>query len=1113
MSVFTLRSFAGGEIAPSLHARVDTAKYQTGVKKCENFIVHKHGGVVRRAGTQYIDHCYKQRFLDGSSTTPPVVRIIPYILTDDISYIVELGHNYLRVIDSGTEVQGTFDASPGYGDKMWTLNISNITSSGVVTASHGGSYPAIERDSYVRIEGVDGIDNINDMQFRVLGHDGVSPGVIGITIGDAHFEAFTAQGTYSSGGTISRIRVFKTPWPDSALADIRYTQSGNDLFLTASGYPIMRLRGQQFTSRAKWTFDRFRANTGNVAPLAPLATYEWSQNGGTRGVYANVNGGVTPLTWKVGQGRLTDGNPFVPPYTYQPRSNVVDSATVYKEQLYVATMGHHAAQLKDTREEYIRYAVSVVDVNGSESIARESLYVVRRGGLLKIQDAVQGSAGGKLIRSDNFTTITFSPAMGLGYKIVIKPGTASGAYIDENDSFTIQGKTWDGKFVSETVNAALYGSYDSEEIQLETVNYFASFSKIVTKNLVTADRIAIYAGEEDWEFIRLRWRYVPQISASVANRYRVYKSTGGRYGLIGETPLNYFTDYGAEPDYTEQPLSGYDPFSGTLPGEIKQFDSILYNPSASKVIDVNRYPLCSGLYQQSLLFARSNLDPERIWKSATGEYYNFNLREQLKDSSAFSFAIAGGRRGSIQHLLGMSKLLIFTDTGEWIINGSESGALTPTSVNAEQISQNGSGALRPLAIANDAIYYQPRGAVVRDLGWQHSGSGYQGNDLTVFAGHLFRGRRIVDWGYQAGPESVLWCIRDDGTALGLTYLKEHQIIAWHRHTTDGFFESVAVIPEGTGSNRRDVPYFVVKRWVNGRYVRHIERMMVTFADNSHDLVLCDNAVIADGWNTGTGRMTIEEYASGGFDADATVQVFSTDSSDDPLAYFTADNVGDEIHFGTKGDVEVIVTIASLVDSYSVLGVTSADVPASLQSAATSDWGLASTTVSGLWNLVGRDVAVFADGAVQASPNNTEYETITVGNDGTITLNTPAVRTCVGLPYTSNLQTLNIDTINGETLADKQKIVQRVTVHMEDSRGGFFGPNEPPNGGIDGLYEMQYDSPEGYVNSNDLFTGLNSIVMEADWADGGSIYIRQVDPLPMSILAVHPQFDRSRRREQ
>lgn len=47
-------NFTAGELSPRLDGRIDLAKYQNGVTNLENFLVHPHGGVTRRPGTEFI---------------------------------------------------------------------------------------------------------------------------------------------------------------------------------------------------------------------------------------------------------------------------------------------------------------------------------------------------------------------------------------------------------------------------------------------------------------------------------------------------------------------------------------------------------------------------------------------------------------------------------------------------------------------------------------------------------------------------------------------------------------------------------------------------------------------------------------------------------------------------------------------------------------------------------------------------------------------------------------------------------------------------------------------------------------------------------------------------
>ena len=118
------------------------------------------------------------------------------------------------------------------------------------------------------------------------------------------------------------------------------------------------------------------------------------------------------------------------------------------------------------------------------------------------------------------------------------------------------------------------------------------------------------------------------------------------------------------------------------------------------------------------------------------------------------------------------------------------------------------------------LFVQARGSIVRDFAFDFLVNGYRGSDLTIFSSHLVEGYTIADWAYAQTPNSIVWMARSDGTLLGLTYIKEQQILGWHRHDFAGAVENVCVVPEGN----EDVLYLVINRTIDGDTVRYIERM-------------------------------------------------------------------------------------------------------------------------------------------------------------------------------------------------------------------------------------------------------------------------------------------------
>lgn len=105
-------TFTGGELSPSLYARVDLARYGTSVKKASNFIVRPYGGLVNRSGFGFVGEVK-----DSSSQ----VRLIPFEYSTEIAYVVELGDLYARFIYRGAYVE----SSPGVLAEVvtpWTVD-------------------------------------------------------------------------------------------------------------------------------------------------------------------------------------------------------------------------------------------------------------------------------------------------------------------------------------------------------------------------------------------------------------------------------------------------------------------------------------------------------------------------------------------------------------------------------------------------------------------------------------------------------------------------------------------------------------------------------------------------------------------------------------------------------------------------------------------------------------------------------------------------------------------------------------------------------------------------------------------------------------------------------
>lgn len=571
--------------------------------------------------------------------------------------------------------------------------------------------------------------------------------------------------------------------------------------------------------------------------------------------------------------------------------------------------------------------------------------------------------------------------------------------------------------------------------------------------------------------ITVTWSLTNLFGYAIADLdFNVYREVNGVYAYVGTSSgVASFVDIGAGIDSTDTPPRIAEDFNAT-----------------------GDYPSAITYYQQRLVVANTNNDVEKVLASKTGNFYDFSVSSPVQDDDAVIFKIAGQRVNEVHHLLDLGTLLIFTESGEFTAQGDAGGILGPSSINTRQSSYNGSNdRLAPIVIGNSAVYVQARGNNIRDINYKFESSNYTGDELSIYASHLVDDYTFLDWTYQQTPHSILWIVRNDGILLGMTYIKEQQMLAWHKHEFhNGLVENVCSIPDGS----EDAVYMVIKREIDGKTVRYIEKLTSRKITTAEDIGILDSHLIYDGRNSGATTMTI---SGSGYTYTDTLTLTASSS------YFTASDIGNQIQvYDTDGSV-IRFTIDAYTSATVVTGRPNRTVPVTLRSVATTDWAKAVDEISGLWHLEGEDVSIYGDANVVANPNNTSYTVVTVAN-GKITLSERYAVVYVGLPITSDLQTLNIDS-DQQTIIDRNKLISKVTLFVEDSRGIWAGTEEPNNSVsyTDGLTELKIREEENYDESVLLQTDSVDIITEATWNKNGRVFIRQIDPVPLTVLSITP----------
>lgn len=291
-------------------------------------------------------------------------------------------------------------------------------------------------------------------------------------------------------------------------------------------------------------------------------------------------------------------------------------------------------------------------------------------------------------------------------------------------------------------------------------------------------------------------------NAAGAIRYQVYKKINGIYGFIGQCS---------------------DGATGLIDNNITPNVGITPPISNDPISAVNDYPSAVGYFQGRRWFAGSNNKPQGVSATRSGTESNMCYSIPTQANDAISVRLTARQNNTIRHIVPLADLILLTSGGEWKIQ-SDTKPITPFNIDYTAQDYIGASNVAPVTTASAILYAQDRGGRVRELQFQWQQQGYRSADISIMAPHLFDLYTLSSMAYTRTPYSIVWVTRSDGTLLGLTYINEHDLSAWHHHDTQGTFECTCATPEGS----EDVLYVITNRTLNGRTVRAVERKRTRF---------------------------------------------------------------------------------------------------------------------------------------------------------------------------------------------------------------------------------------------------------------------------------------------
>jgi len=257
------------------------------------------------------------------------------------------------------------------------------------------------------------------------------------------------------------------------------------------------------------------------------------------------------------------------------------------------------------------------------------------------------------------------------------------------------------------------------------------------------------------------------------------------------------------------------------------------------------FPETISFHQQRLGFGGNLFHRNTCWLTAAGEFNNFGAHTanevgQTSDADAIIFTLDSGFQNKIAWIQSGKAFNIGTIGSEWTVVGGTRTSLTPSNILAQRQTNLGSEKNKPLMIGITSLFVELYGRSINEFVYDFNSDSYKTSDMAILSKHVTDDYPILDWTYQQVPDSIIWSVRTDGTLLGTTYQRQHEVIGWHVHNTEGKFRALTSIP---GVSREDEVWFAVERFVKGVKHIYVERLADQFvSDESIDGHFLDSHV-------------------------------------------------------------------------------------------------------------------------------------------------------------------------------------------------------------------------------------------------------------------------------
>lgn len=147
------------------------------------------------------------------------------------------------------------------------------------------------------------------------------------------------------------------------------------------------------------------------------------------------------------------------------------------------------------------------------------------------------------------------------------------------------------------------------------------------------------------------------------------------------------------------------------------------------------YPAAVAFHESRLVFGGTIDQPDSLWFSQIGEYFNFDFGD-ANDSDAFNLVAATGDVNEIRYLVSTRDLQVFTDSSEFYVPAFVNQTITPTNAQIRKQTPYGAEFVTPHPFDGATLFFQLGGRILREYLFTDAENAYSSTAISTVASHL-----------------------------------------------------------------------------------------------------------------------------------------------------------------------------------------------------------------------------------------------------------------------------------------------------------------------------------------------------------------------------------------